>query len=273
VSRRLSDVGWRVQSRIKRMFDHPLEPDAPPLEILRAVLDDVERRVQPAEQGRRVFPYDRVAVRVRQPHSGAPEIEAAFGSLETRIRARLAELRCEPPPRLSVSVEVIDERPDHWPGDRLYVLACERTKQPAAAATADGGAAPATRPSIQVEVVRGTASEAVYVFDETVISIGRTADPVDDLGRTRRNRVAFLDAVDGVTETVGRAHARLRFDPATGGYSVFDEGSRNGTTIVRRGDTIPVPARDPRGIRLQSGDELQVGRAVLRVTMGNADEH
>ena len=63
-----------------------------------------------------------------------------------------------------------------------------------------------------VAVLKGAATEGTYTFTEPVISIGRSEDPTDELGRVRRNRVAFLDTVDGVTETVGRAHARLRFD-------------------------------------------------------------
>ena len=82
---------------------------------------------------------------------------------------------------------------------------------------------------------------------------------------TRRNRVAFLDARDGVTETVGRAHARLRFDAGSRSYRLFDDGSSNGTSIIRDGTTIAVPPRDPRGVRVQSGDEIQVGRALLRI--------
>jgi len=71
--------------------------------------------------------------------------------------------------------------------------------------------------------------------------------------------------VDGVTETVGRAHARLRFDRACGAYRLYDEGSSNGTAILRDGDVITVARRDPRGVRVRTGDEIQVGRALLRI--------
>jgi hypothetical protein len=119
-----------------------------------------------------------------------------------------------------------------------------------------------------VAVLRGAATESTYTFSEPVISIGRSPDLTDDLGRVRRNRVAFLDTVDGVTETVGRAHARLRFDTVSKEYRLFDDGSSNGTAIIRGGATIAVPPRDPRGVRVQSGDEVQVGRAVIRVIVG-----
>ena len=35
------------------------------------------------------------------------------------------------------------------------------------------------------------------------------------------------------------------------------------------GDVIVVHRRDPRGVRVRSGDEIQVGRALLRVTIGD----
>ena len=55
---------------------------------------------------------------------------------------------------------------------------------------------------------------------------------------------------------------------ATGEYRLFDDGSSNGTAIIRGGETIAVPPRDPRGVRVQSGDEVQVGRAVIKVLVG-----
>jgi hypothetical protein len=100
-----------------------------------------------------------------------------------------------------------------------------------------------------------------------MISIGRTAEPIDASGRIRRNHVAFLDEIDGTTETVGRAHAHLRFDATAAECRLFDEGSSNGTSIIRGGSAIQVPARDPRGVRIQSGDEIQLGRALIRVSI------
>ena len=91
----------------------------------------------------------------------------------------------------------------------------------------------------------------------------RLMAPLLEAGKSR------IDTVDGITETVGRAHARLRFDAATGDYRLFDEGSSNGTSVVRDGDVIVVHRRDPRGVRVRSGDEIQVGRALLRITIGD----
>jgi hypothetical protein len=46
---------------------------------------------------------------------------------------------------------------------------------------------------------------------------------------------------------------------------LFDEGSRNGTAILRDGEVIAVHRRDPRGVRVRSGDEVRLGRALIRI--------
>ena len=61
---RLAGFGRDLQSRLRQYFEAPLDGDASPLEIGQAVLDDVERRVQPVGRGQRVFPYTQVVVRV-----------------------------------------------------------------------------------------------------------------------------------------------------------------------------------------------------------------
>ena len=65
---RFSQIG-RQWSRFREIFDAPLGADATPLEICSAVLDHLERRVQPIGGGRRVFPYSRIVVRVSQANA------------------------------------------------------------------------------------------------------------------------------------------------------------------------------------------------------------
>ena len=66
-----------LQSRLKKFFDTTLDAAATPLEIGQAVLDDVERRVEPVGRGRRVFPYTRLL---------APRPAGARGSRAARSR-------------------------------------------------------------------------------------------------------------------------------------------------------------------------------------------
>ena len=263
MSRRFADIGRDLQARLKNFFDTPLDAAATPLEVCQAVVDDVERRVEPIGRGRRVFPYTRLAIRIRQAQPDRAPLESAFEAIDRRIRERLDEVRCEAPRVLDVQVTYLQTAPPDWRADQMFAVDYRRESETAAGLTA---AAPS--PPVRVAVLKGAATEGSYTFTEPVISIGRSEDPTDALGRVRRNRVAFLDVVDGVTETVGRAHARLRFDQEANGYRLFDEGSSNGTSIIRGGATIAVPPRDPRGVRILSGDEIQVGRAVLAIVIG-----
>jgi hypothetical protein len=263
VTARLSEIGRDLQSRLKKFFDTPLDAAATPLEISQAVLDDVERRVEPVGRGRRVFPYTRLVLRVRQVHADRAPLESALEGIDLKIRERLAEVRCEVPRTIDVRVTFLKKAPSEWRADQMFGI--EYFREPEIPVVAEP---PPPLPAVHVAVLRGAATENSYTFTEPVISIGRSPDLTDELGRIRRNRVAFLDTVDGVTETVGRAHARIRFDTASREYRVFDDGSSNGTAIIRGGATIAVPPRDPRGVRVQSGDEVQVGRAVIKLVLG-----
>jgi pSer/pThr/pTyr-binding forkhead associated (FHA) protein len=164
------------------------------------------------------------------------------------------------PRTLDVTVTVLSEVPAEWSAGQMYSIECHADAE----APRDAREEPGDSPSLRVTVVKGTAAQQEYILTDTVVAIGRTAEPADELGRVRRNHVVFMDAVDGVTETVARAHARIQ---RTGReYRIFHEGTSNATFIIRRGNPIQVAPRDPRGVRLQSGDDVQLGRAVIRLT-------
>jgi hypothetical protein len=76
--------------------------------------------------------------------------------------------------------------------------------------------------------------------------------------------VVFLDNGDDINSTVGRAHARIWFDFEKNEFFIMDEVSRFGTIIMRENRSIDVPAGNPRGIRLRSGDAIYCGQACLR---------
>lgn len=258
---RLWHIGRDLQSRLRGFFETTLEADATPLELLQASLDELEQRIQPAGRGRRIFPYDRVVVRIAQPGADPVAVEAVFGQLGPRLRDRLEELQCEAPESIDASVSVVEGGGEG--SAPLLSVECSREGRDLPAAPAG-----APFPSLKVSVVKGRCTEAEYIFEEPVIAIGRTPEPTDAFGQVRINHVAFLEERDGINETVGRAHARLQFDRESGAYHLFHEGSSNPTSILRAGKVIRVAPRDPRGVRVQSGDQLQLGRAVLRITIG-----
>src|SRR5262249_29526904 len=159
----------------------------------------------------------------------------------------------------------IDDAPAS--GTPVMRVECGGDESPAAAPPRDGGVAPLLR----LAVVKGQCDRGEYTFDGGGITIGRGTEPADAFGRVRRNDIAFADLRDSVSETVARAHARIEFDAAVCAYLLFNESATNPTFLLRHGRSLRVPARDPRGVRLQPGDELQLGRAVLKVTVAEVE--
>ena len=113
-------LGGRLQATVKRFFESPLGPDAKPLEIREAMLEDVERQVTPVGGGRRVFPFARLVARVVAPAGSRGTCEATFRDFGARVQARLAELRCEAPPELDVRVVVLRKTPAEWETGRIF---------------------------------------------------------------------------------------------------------------------------------------------------------
>ena len=122
-------------------------------------------------------------------------------------------------------------------------------------------------PQLHLQISRGQCDNAEYTFGGGAVSIGRGPEPADALGRVRRNDVAFTDVRDGVSETVARAHARIEFDPSAGAYLLFNESGTNPTFLLRGGRSLRVAPRDRRGVKLASGDALQLGRALVAVSI------
>lgn len=255
----LWDAARTFGRRVRSFFDAPPDANAAPLELLQSALDELEKKVVPAGRGARIFPYNRVEVTVTQPSVDGAAIEAVFGQLETRLRERLAELRCEPPGPLDVTVAVSSAADSAAPVLRVECSADRGSISP----RADGRI-----PELRLRIVKGHCDGAEYTFTTGTVSIGRGAEPADALGRVRRNDVAFSDARDGISETVARAHARIEFDTSAGAYLLFNESSTNPTFLLRGGRSLKVAPRDRRGVRLASGDALQLGRAVVDLSIG-----
>jgi pSer/pThr/pTyr-binding forkhead associated (FHA) protein len=97
--------------------------------------------------------------------------------------------------------------------------------------------------------------------------MGRCTEVRDSHHRLiRTNHVAFLEKAGDVNQTISRRHAHISHDPSSKHHRLHDDGSEHGTSIVRNGRTIPVP-RGARGVRLESGDEIVLGDARLKVRL------
>jgi pSer/pThr/pTyr-binding forkhead associated (FHA) protein len=106
------------------------------------------------------------------------------------------------------------------------------------------------------------------VFDAERIDLGRCVAVKDTDGRLiRSNDIAFVEGAGEVNQSVSRQHAHIAHQSGSQEFRLYDDGSVHGTHIVRNGRTVPV-RRGSRGVRLQSGDEIGLGDARLRIRIG-----
>jgi hypothetical protein len=265
--RRARRLGGTVADAVRRAVDPPLTADARPIEIKRAIVEEVEQLVEPAGGGRRLLPGDSVQVTIlTERHETQTTLEAVLADLRERLVARLMELQCGLPRQFSVQVTYVATPPAGWePGQRLEVNLT--WSEPAGE---HDSFAIEELPSLTVTVVRGHAECMEATFRARAVRLGRSASPTDERGRPRVNDVAFLEDDSPENRTVTRGHALIRFNGESGGYRLFDEGSSNGTRVLRDGEIFELSRRDPVGFSLKSGDEVQLGKAAVRVQIETA---
>ena len=244
-----------------------------PLEIRRAILDDVDARVIAVGEGKRIFPNN--LLRVHLLVADAEErvrFEAVVRegwNLKREISERLANRGCPLPAGFDVEVAFDEEAHPRFADRRFYVeyLNREAPAEDPVKPTVPVGGPPASRPILELTVLKGTATQRVYEIEGTRAFLGRLEEVVDPDGRVRRrNDVAFLE-VGEINSTVSREHARIAWDVESGGYWLRAEQNASGTRIYRGGSTIDVSSHDRRGVRLQPGDEILLGRAAVKVGM------
>ncbi len=227
-----------------------------PLELVHAVVDAVEQEIQPTGRGQRAFPFSHLHVQLSaaSPKAKAHLELACEGppSLQARIMERLEAAGC-PVKALTVEVSFTAEVEADWShGD--FDVQCARTAVISS---------PPAR--LELTITHGTAERTVYVFDGAPVALGRGDEVRDERQRLlRTNQVAFAEGAGDVNQSVSRRHARIEPDAAPDAYRLYDDGSAQGTSVIRRGRGFPVP-RGTKGLRLQSGDEIVLGQARVRV--------
>src|SRR5581483_5286698 len=193
------------------------------LEIRRDILEDVRDRIEPSGEGRSIFPYDSISIRVAgEDAERARYLEAAFGEdMDHEIRELLTEAGCAIPPTLSVTVAAIEDpvlASTEHPFDVYY----------SRRGTAPVTAKPPTRPAVKLTVIRGEAEPHELAVASNRVNLGRMKEVMGDKdGLRRRNDVAFADT----ETTVSREHAYIRYDGETGRFRLYDSGSQRGTSI------------------------------------------
>ena len=265
----------KLERKISRTVDAAVEEFmgrsvTAPIEIIHAVLDRAEHEIQDIGRGRRVFPFNHVRVLV-VASPGGREGRARFDavlegppSLSERLADRLRSAGCAVG---AIETEVVyaRRRGTDW-ADADFHVEFDRTRElpvvsPAPPLSADDA------PRIKLAVTAGRAEHRVYTFSGGRIDLGRRAEVLDQRQRLiRTNHVAFPEEGPDANHSVSRRHAHIEFSAQDRCYRIWDDRSVHGTSIVRGGRTIKVPA-GARGTKLEAGDEIALGHARVRVTL------
>jgi FHA domain len=265
----------KLERRISRSVDAAVgellgesPTSSSPIEIVHAVVDAAEQQVQEAGRGRRLFPFNRVilyvpaAARDRQTRARFAAVTEGPPSLTNRVRERLQAIGCKVDD-LSADVVYVPKPLPEWRSPEFHV---DFERAARAAAPTASKPAPVAAPRLRLTIVSGTADRRAYLFDGGRIDIGRRAEVVDARQRVvRTNHVAFAEDGAEINRSVSRRHAHIIYSATGHEYRLWDDRSAHGTSVMRNGRTIPVPS-GARGTRLQSGDEIVIGQARLRVT-------
>jgi hypothetical protein len=255
------NVGQFLEKFGRTMFERPLatspDPDEPPelAEIRLAILDQVREKSY-RSGGRKVFPYDLLRVELRGvEQSRAPVFTGQFFRkyLEQEVHNALRTGGCRFPDNLRVDVAAtvgLPRKEEPW----LIVEAVSLEQ-------AKGG-----KPAARLIVREGTANVAELPMEKPRINVGRVVDVYRDAGLFRRNDLAFAADTD-VNRSVSREHAHIVHDRVSGEYRLFNDrwyqrGAECGTWIVRDGMSQEVH-RNARGTKLEPGDEIHFGKAVV----------
>jgi pSer/pThr/pTyr-binding forkhead associated (FHA) protein len=237
-------------------FDATMAPqDAPELaEIRLAVLEKILKQGRQVG-GRILFPYNLVTIHVL----GASDDEAAFLTGEflkglTRANFRFPE-----------DIEVEFSASGELPAAKEEWLRVETESRP------KPEAAPPPRKTGKLTVTRGTATVCEVHLNKARTNIGRTIEVYRSQGPSRRNDLAFTEENE-INSTVSREHAHILYFKNTGEYRLFndrwhrqakDAAGNCGLWIIRDGLSREVH-RDARGVKLEWGDEIQLGRAIVK---------
>jgi hypothetical protein len=245
------------------VFEAPLaqKQEEPPevAEIRLAVIDHIHSKSY-RSGGKKVFPFDLLRVELRGVDEEGHDVFAGRffrRYLEQEARNALRDAGCRYPENLRIEVSAIaglPRRGEEW-------LQVEASSQERAAAD---------RPAARLVVREGTANVAELRLDKARTNVGRTVDVYRNEGLFRRNDLAFEEDNE-INRSVSREHAHIRYDKVTGEYRLYNDrwyprgGVRApecGTWIVRDGMSHEVH-RNSRGAKLEPGDEIHFGRAVV----------
>jgi pSer/pThr/pTyr-binding forkhead associated (FHA) protein len=257
---RVQKLEHRIDQKLRQMLRSSSPNQArEPIELYRAILEEVTSRVDALPRGRLIFVYSRVSIRVLLPN---PERRRSYeltfteaDSLTRDIKSHFEENKVEFPTRFKVDVELVDSFPPDM-SERGFEVTYSNP--------------PASVPGpdtirLRLTILVGNAERNQYEFAKNRINIGRLAEVLDsDMRTVRRNDIAVKDDSTVENSTVSRAHAHIEYDPDANRFRLFDDGSARGTTVIRDGSVIPVPQGNSKGILLRPGDEIILAKVRIR---------
>lgn len=262
----------KLEHRIDRKLRQILRSSSPnqlrePIEVYRAILDEVTSRIDALPRGRLSFVYSSVSIRVLLPN---PErrrsyelVFAEADPLTRDIKSYFEENKVEYPTRFKVDVDLVDSLPVDVTERGFDVT---YSNLPAWSPDPDSI-------RIRLTILVGNAERNQYEFAKQRINIGRLGEVLDsDMRTVRRNDIALKDDSTRVNSTVSRAHAHLEYDPDANRFRLFDDGSARGTSVIRDGSVIPAPKGNSKGILLQPGDEIVLAMVRIRFEHAGASE-
>jgi len=259
----------KLESTLARHFDRAAQQWSKtgprgPLEVLHGILQAVDEHVEPAGRGTHVFPFNRIKVSIvattRDARARFASVVDTDPTLQKRIAARLRQRGCEAAGVL-VRISYVPQAESGWESPEYHVDFSQ-------GATAE---LPAPDPEpgreITLTITNGAADKPDYALTMDRINLGRCEEVRDSRNRlVRTNHVVFKDSAGSTNDTVSRRHAHIDYNARSRDYRLSDDRSAYGTSIVRNGAAIEVPAGS-RGIRLQTGDEIVLGEARLKVKL------
>jgi pSer/pThr/pTyr-binding forkhead associated (FHA) protein len=250
----------------KAIFETPfganrVAKDAPEMaEIRLAILDAVKAKSHRAS-GKHVFPFNLIRVELRGiPENQLNVFEGEFLSsyFAQEIKTSLSRSNYRFPADLQVNVVASTV----LPLEREPWIVVETMQHKPETQTVETGASVA-----KLVVVEGSANVEELPIDKPRVNIGRTVEVFRAGGPSRRNDLAFTEDSER-NGTVSREHAHVTRSSKTGECRLFNDrnykGEANcGIWIIRDGLSQPVH-RGTRGTLLRSGDEIHLGRTVIR---------
>jgi hypothetical protein len=264
VSELIERLGRTVFEAPFGAFSETMNDSPEVAEIRIAVLDEVSKKVQRAG-GKALFPYNVVRILIRVSESDAAVFERDFFRrfFEEEVRKGLVKETCRFPSDLRVEIRGIPG--EDGAGKWLRVEMSAEDLPRAAEET------PKARRVARLVVETGAANKPEILLQKARTNIGRLVDVYKAEGLSRRNDLAFAED-HPVNRTVSREHAHIVYDKKAGEYRLFNDrwykrGNRSdencGLWIVRDGMGQEVH-RDTRGTKLLQGDELHLGKAVVK---------